>query len=176
MKGPIIATSASATTEIELVSHEEQGLTSEARAYPPLSRWKSFTIIATVTGITILNSMQNGIVTVGLPIIGRDLHLSESLILWFAILGAGQPVGFASGMVLSGVFISKLSWRWAFYCSAIVNLVVVAGAWWGLPPPKLFEPVSFATFWKKVDWIGATLVSTSLGLFFYVLAYVPHSY
>ena len=83
MKGPIIATSASATTEIELVSHEEQGLTSEARAYPPLSRWKSFTIIATVTGITILNSMQNGIVTVGLPIIGRDLHLSESLILWF---------------------------------------------------------------------------------------------
>ena len=93
--------------------------------------------------------------------------------LGFAILGAGQPVGFASGMVLSGVFISKLSWRWAFYCSAIVNLVVVVGAWWGLPSPKIFEPVSWKTFWRKVDWIGATLVSTSLGMFFYVLAYTP---
>ena len=91
--------------------------------------------------------------------------------LGFAILGAGQPVGFASGMVLSGVFISKLSWRWAFYCSAIVNLAVFAGAWWGLPGTKIFEPVSIKTFWRKVDWIGATLVSTSLGLFFYVLAY-----
>jgi MFS family permease len=93
--------------------------------------------------------------------------------LGFAILGAGQPVGFASGMVLSGVFISKLSWRWAFYCSAIVNLAVFIAAWWGLPAPKTFEPVGIKTFWRKVDWIGASLVSTSLGIFFYVLAYVP---
>jgi hypothetical protein len=50
--------------------------------YPVLSRWKTFTIISTVTGITLLNSMQNGIVTVGLPTIARDLGLSESLILW----------------------------------------------------------------------------------------------
>jgi MFS family permease len=48
--------------------------------------------------------------------------------LGFAILGAGQPVGFTSGMVLSGVFISKLSWRWVFYCSAIVNLLVIVAA------------------------------------------------
>jgi len=89
----------------------------------------------------------------------------------FGILGAGQPVGFASGLVLSGVFISKLSWRWAFYCSAIVNLVVFVGAWWGLPKSKTFEPISVKTFWRKVDWIGAALVSTSLGMFFYVLAY-----
>ena len=251
---------------------EEQRLT-EAITYPSLSRWKTFTIISTVTGITVLNSMQNGIVTVGLPTIGRDLDIPQSLILWsplssdmtdnrpssvyslacgcfllftgqladvvgsrkvflsgclfyatftlasglsqtplqlilfralqgisiaaclpsavsilslsfptgstrnlaFAILGAGQPVGFASGMVLSGVFISKLSWRWAFYCSAIVNLGVVVGAWWGLPSQKVFELVSLRTFWRKVDWIGATLVSTSLGMIFYVLAYDPPS-
>src|SRR5436190_21382708 len=60
---------------------EEQRLT-EAITYPPLSRWKTFTIISTVTGITILNSMQNGIVTVGLPTIGRDLDIPQSLILW----------------------------------------------------------------------------------------------
>jgi MFS family permease len=89
----------------------------------------------------------------------------------FAILGAGQPVGFATGMVLSGIFISKLSWRWAFYCSAMVNLLVFVGAYWGLPTPKQFEPLTLSSFWKKVDWIGAALVSTSLGMFFYVLAY-----
>jgi len=41
------------------------------------------TIISTVSGITVLNSMQNGIVTVGLPTIGRDLGLNPSLILWY---------------------------------------------------------------------------------------------
>jgi MFS family permease len=93
--------------------------------------------------------------------------------LGFAVLGAGQPVGFASGMVLSGVFISKLSWRWAFYCSAIVNLGVFLAAWWGLPQGRVFEPVTVRTFWRRVDWVGAGLVSTSLGMFFYVLAYGP---
>ena len=83
-------------------------------------------------------------------------------------------MGFASGMVLSGVFISKLSWRWAFFCSAGVNLGVLAGAWWGLPRVRNVEPVRLATFWGKVDWIGAALVSSSLGMFFYVLAYFPH--
>jgi hypothetical protein len=39
-----------------------------------------------VTGITVLNSMQNGIVTVGLPTIGRDLQLNPSLILWYSPL------------------------------------------------------------------------------------------
>ena len=73
---------ASADIELSHVRMEEQSLTADAIMYPPLSRWKSFTIITTVTGITILNSMQNGIVTVGLPTIGRDLQLSDSLILW----------------------------------------------------------------------------------------------
>jgi hypothetical protein len=68
------------------VSHgnvgEERGLT-ETVTYPSLSKLETFTIITTVTGITVLNSMQNGIVTVGLPTIGRDLQLSSSLILWY---------------------------------------------------------------------------------------------
>src|SRR5271170_6482214 len=81
------------TVEIELsrvhserTSHhgedsEERGLTNVV-TYPTLSRWKIFTIISTLTGITVLNSMQNGILTVGLPTIGRDLGLNQNLILW----------------------------------------------------------------------------------------------
>ena len=65
-------------------AQEEEGqVLTETVTYPALSRWKTFTIISTVTGITVLNSMQNGIVTVGLPTIGRDLQLNPSLILWY---------------------------------------------------------------------------------------------
>ena len=46
-------------------------------------------------------------------------------------------------------------------------------AWWGLPQGRVFEPVTVRTFWRRVDWVGAGLVSTSLGMFFYVLAYGP---
>src|SRR5271170_6737813 len=42
--------------------------------------------------------------------------------LGFAVLGAGQPVGFVWGMVLSGLFIWKLGWRWAFFCCGGVIL------------------------------------------------------
>src|SRR5579859_2470101 len=64
-------------------AHEEQGqVLTDTVTYPTLSKWKTFIIISTVTGITVLNSMQNGIVTVGLPTIGRDLQLNPSLILW----------------------------------------------------------------------------------------------
>jgi len=64
---------------------EDRGLATDTITYPNLSRLETFTIISTVTGITILNSMQNGIVTVGLPTIGRDLGLNSSLILWYTI-------------------------------------------------------------------------------------------
>jgi hypothetical protein len=63
---------------------EERGLATDAITYPTLSRWQTFIIISTVSGITVLNSMQNGIVTVGLPTIGRDLGLSQSLLLWYS--------------------------------------------------------------------------------------------
>ena len=95
----------SADIELSHIPAEEQGLTTDAITYPDLSRWKTFTIITTVTGITILNSMGNGIVTVGLPTIGRDLQLSDSLILWFptrrVFLTEGPPPSIHSHAVVS---------------------------------------------------------------------------
>jgi MFS family permease len=129
--------------------------------------------------LIIFRAMQGISIAACLPsavgILSHSFPTGSTRNLGFAILGAGQPVGFASGMVLSGVFISKLSWRWAFYCSAIVNLFVLAAAAWGLPTDKIFEPITFKSFWRRVDWIGAMLVSTSLGMFFYVLAIVADS-
>ena len=132
----------------------------------------------TATQLIVFRALQGLSIAACLPsavgILSLSFPTGGTRNLGFAVLGAGQPVGFASGMVLSGVFISKLSWRWAFYCSAGVNLGVWGAAWWGLPRGKGgFERVGFRTFWGKVDWIGAALVSTSLGMFFYVLAYFP---
>src|SRR5271170_4546000 len=50
------------------------------------------------------------------------------------------------------------------------------GAWWGLRRWRVVEPVRLGAFWRKVYWIGAGLVSSSLGMFFYVLAYLPPDY
>jgi hypothetical protein len=92
---PTLAVAPTLTSDIELerIRSQYEGpplspesdqapLSGDTITYPNLSKWKTFTIISTVTGITVLNSMQNGIVTVGLPTIGRDLGLSDSLILW----------------------------------------------------------------------------------------------
>lgn len=91
------------TTEIELPrirsqassvhETEERGLATDAITYPTLSRWQTFTIISTVSGITVLNSMQNGIVTVGLPTIGKDLGLSQSLLLWYPAIISSLTLG-----------------------------------------------------------------------------------
>lgn len=104
---PTLAVAPTLASDIELMrisSHldspfasDEVPLTGEI-TYPVLSKWKTFTIISTVTGITVLNSMQTGIVTVGLPTIGRDLGLSESLILWSPPVPKITPI-FANNLI-----------------------------------------------------------------------------
>lgn len=51
---------------------------------PPviLSRSRTVLVIATLTGVTLANSMSTGLLTVGLPRIAADLRLSEDLLLW----------------------------------------------------------------------------------------------
>ncbi len=51
-------------------------------AGPHLSRAKASSIIATVAGISFLNTLGSGLLTVGLPRIALDLHLATNLLLW----------------------------------------------------------------------------------------------
>lgn len=84
----------------------------------------------------------------------------------FSFLGLAIPFGLAIGFVLSGVF----SWRLGFYItSGFIFLLFVINNWY-LPKDPEMETVTWQKLRIKVDWVGAVISSTSLGLLSYVLA------
>ena len=95
----------------------------------------------------------------------------------FACLGAAQPVGFSIGLVLGGVFVDSIGWRFGYYIGAIANILILVGAIFGLPRKSgQMQPVTWQRLVYEVDWVGALLASTSLGMLSYVFAYaVPLS-
>jgi MFS family permease len=89
----------------------------------------------------------------------------------FAMNGMAQPLGYALGLVLGGVFTDTIGWRWSYWIMAIVNLCLSTVSIWSLPK---IQHMSSKTWTKRliedVDWIGATGLSISLGLLMYMLA------
>lgn len=49
---------------------------------PVLTKGTTAIIFASITGVTTISSLLSGLVTVVLPIMARDLNLSESVLLW----------------------------------------------------------------------------------------------
>ena len=224
-----------------------------------ISRSRAFVIISLLAGVSFLNTMGSGILTVALPTIARDIDLSDNLLLWpasvyalsagctllifgsvadvvgskrvwltgaglyiaftlacglaqtgiqliifrtilgvaismclpsavsvttnsfpqgkrrnigFACIGMGQPLGYSIGLTLGGVFTNTIGWRWGYYLSTIINSVLFAGAVWGLPAVGKQGAVSWKRLLHEIDWIGALIISISLGLLSYVLAQV----
>lgn len=93
--------------------------------------------------------------------------------LGFACLGFSQPLGFAVGLVLSGVMIEKAGWRSGFYLSGSCTLAVAVAALWTLPKLKTQSSSSMATLKKvgrDIDWIGGFISSGGLAILAYVLA------
>lgn len=89
----------------------------------------------------------------------------------FATMGGGQPVGFALGLTLGGVFTQTVGWRWGFHISAIWNIVVFGIAYFGLPASQnLGWKSALRKMGTDVDWVGGGLASASLALISYVLA------
>ncbi|CZR57651.1 related to aminotriazole resistance protein [Phialocephala subalpina] len=92
----------------------------------------------------------------------------------FACLGAGQPLGFSLGLVLGGVFVGSIGWRWGYYIGAILTFLIWVISIFGIPKDEETGYQSFSTQVHRVkteiDWIGCTLLSTSLGMFSYVFS------
>ena len=92
----------------------------------------------------------------------------------FACLGAGQPVGFSIGLVLGGIFVQEISWRWGYYIGAILTFIIFIVSIFGIPADNDTESQSIRTVIQRlksdIDWIGCFLLSTSLGMFSYVLS------
>lgn len=94
--------------------------------------------------------------------------------LGFACLGFSQPLGFAVGLVLSGVMIERAGWRSGFYLSGSCTLAVALAAVWGLPKLKIqTNDTALSTLRKvgrEIDWIGGIISSGGLAILAYVLA------
>lgn len=97
----------------------------------------------------------------------------------FACLGAGQPVGFSVGLVLGGVFAESIGWRWGYYIGAIITFAIFVASIFGIPVDPISQTRSSSTVLERlkteVDWIGCFLLSTSLGMFSYVLSVIAGS-
>jgi predicted MFS family arabinose efflux permease len=85
-------------------------------------------------------------------------------------MGSGQPIGFSIGLTLGGVFAETIGWQWGFYIAAIVNLIIFLLALWGLPKSIDRQSITWSRVANDIDWVGATVASTSLALLSYVLA------
>lgn len=95
----------------------------------------------------------------------------------FAMNGMGQPLGYALGLVLGGIFTDTIGWRWAYYMMAIINFCLSTASIWSLPSVK---PDSTKRWTRRlaedIDWLGALIMSVALGLLLYVLATITTSY
>jgi MFS family permease len=92
----------------------------------------------------------------------------------FACLGAGQPLGFSIGLVLGGVFVDSIGWRYGYYIGAILTFIVFIVSIFGIPAEQDVKQQSFAQIIDRIkteiDWLGCTILSTSLGMFSYVFS------
>jgi EmrB/QacA subfamily drug resistance transporter len=61
----------------------------------------------------------------------------------------------AAGPVVGGWFIENVSWRWAFLLNVPLALAVIVISFWRVPESK-------AETERRVDWIGALLVTSGL--------------
>lgn len=89
--------------------------------------------------------------------------------LGFASMGMGRPLGYSVGLILGGVFADSIGWRFGYYISAIINGLLSVLAFWSLPVERP-RTVPVLVGLKKIDWVGAPIISVSLALLSFVLA------
>ncbi|KAH8726550.1 major facilitator superfamily domain-containing protein [Phaeosphaeriaceae sp. PMI808] len=94
--------------------------------------------------------------------------------LGFACLGFSQPLGFAVGLVLSGVMVERTGWRSGFYLSGATTLALGIAAMWTLPKLKTRQEggamIVLKKIAKEIDWVGGMISSGGLAILAYVLA------
>ncbi|KAK5712173.1 hypothetical protein LTR17_018079 [Elasticomyces elasticus] len=109
-----------------------------------------------------------------MSIVSTSVENGRSRNIGFACVGMSQPLGFSLGLVLGGLFVKTVGWRYGFYIAGALGFVLFLVGIWVLPKvivdqsqtPKLKRLAS------EIDWVGAALASGSIATFSYVLAQV----
>ncbi|KAL4899326.1 hypothetical protein BDW74DRAFT_116654 [Aspergillus multicolor] len=105
----------------------------------------------------------------------RTFPPGRSRNLGFAAMGVGQPLGYSIGLILGGIFADSIGWRYGYYISAIVNVLLSVLAFWSLPA-ELTKGEPIAKGLKRIDWVGALMIGVSLALLSFVLAQITESF
>ncbi|KAE8444102.1 hypothetical protein EG329_000884 [Mollisiaceae sp. DMI_Dod_QoI] len=128
------------------------------------------------TGIDLImfRAMQGIAVSLCLPtsvaIVANSVPSGQKRNIGFSCLGFIQPIGFSLGMVLEGVIVDTVGWRFSYYLTGSLSLAFFILNLWALPHDALMERSVLVKIRKEIDWVGAIMASTSLGVFSYVLA------
>ncbi|KAI5921188.1 major facilitator superfamily domain-containing protein [Camillea tinctor] len=95
----------------------------------------------------------------------------------FAMNGMAQPLGYALGLVLGGIFTDTIGWRWSYFIMAIINFCISVISIWSLPAVQNHSEKSWTRqMIEDIDWVGAMILSAALGMLLYFLATVTSSY
>lgn len=102
-----------------------------------------------------------------LGILAHSFPPSKMRSIAFATFAAGAPVGGAFGMVLGGVLTqyTKSSWRATFFFATGLNAASLLSGYFSIDPDLPSTEVD-----KRIDWIGALLITASLVLIVFVLS------
>lgn len=76
----------------------------------------------------------------------------------FAMSGMAQPLGYALGLVLGGIFTDTIGWRWSYYIMAMVNFGISLISIWSLPTVHHASNKTWVQqLQEDVDWIVSPL-------------------
>ncbi|WEW54723.1 hypothetical protein PRK78_000147 [Emydomyces testavorans] len=107
----------------------------------------------------------------GVSVITRSFRPGKRRNVGFACLGLSQPLGFSLGMALEGIFATAPSgWRFGFYACAGIGLAFAVSNLLTLPADYERPDFHWRCILYDIDWIGALIASTCLGIISYICA------
>jgi MFS family permease len=121
-------------------------------------------------------TMQGVAVSLCLPtsvaIVSQAVPAGRKRNISYSVLGFVQPAGFSAGLVLGGVMVNTIGWRYGYYISGGLTLALFVVSIWSLPAdrPGAAGNISWARLGKEVDWIGGVVSCACLAMLSYILA------
>ncbi|CAG7849082.1 Uncharacterized MFS-type transporter C1683.03c [Serendipita indica DSM 11827] len=111
---------------------------------------------------------QAAMIPAAIGILAHSFPPSRARSVAFATFSAGAPLGASLGMVFGGVMAQYASWRGIYYFAAGIGLVVLVAGMFSIDKDNHHHGID-----KRVDWIGAFLVTAGLVLLTYGLTDGP---